>query len=237
MSNWIYILLFIAPFLGGLIALTTGYKNELFLKTFLAFAGGYIFSITILNIFPEVFSMHDQYTALLVLGGFFFQILIGKFSEGAEHGHLHTHKHDHSLALPVGLFLSLSLHAFTEGVPLGIISGISNTIAYGIALHELPAAFALISILKTEHINKKMVVALLVAYALMSPTGAALGSLLQFNFSDYIFNRILAFVAGMFLYISTTILFENSENHHFGTRKLIAVLCGVLIAVGASLLR
>jgi len=236
MSIWIYLLLFTAPLLGGLIALQTGYKNELMLNTFLAFAGGFIFSITILNVLPEVFTVKSNYASLLILGGFFFQILIGKFSEGAEHGHLHTHSHNHSMALPVGLFLSLCLHAFTEGVPLGVISEINKVMGVGIALHELPAAFALMSILQTEHMNKKVVFTLLIIYAIMSPAGALFGNVLRFNFSEIIFNHILAFVAGIFLYISTTILFENSENHYFSSRKLLAVLGGVLLAVIASLM-
>lgn len=236
MSSWIYILLFVAPLSGGLIALQTGYKNELMLKTFLAFAGGFIFSITILNVLPEVFTVKSNYSSLLILSGFFFQILIGKFSEGAEHGHLHTHHHNHNLALPIGLFLSLCLHAFTEGFPLGVISEVNQIMGFGIALHELPAAFALMSILQTEHINKKFILGLLIIYASMSPIGAFLGNALRFNFSEIIFNHILAFVAGIFLYISTTILFENSENHHFSFRKLSAVLAGVLLAVLASLM-
>ena len=236
MSVWIYILLFAAPLLGGLIALQTGYKNELLLKTFLAFAGGFIFSITILNVLPQVFSIQNNYSSLLILAGFFFQILIGKFSEGAEHGHLHTHSHNHSMALPIGLFLSLCLHAFTEGIPLGVISEVNKVMGFGIALHELPAAFALMSILQTEHINKKLILTLLLVYAMMSPAGAFIGNVLRFSFSDLIFNHILAFVAGIFLYISTTILFENSENHHFSFRKLAAVLGGVLLAVAASLM-
>ena len=234
MTTWIYLLLFVAPFSGGIIALQTGYKNELLLKTFLAFAGGYIFSITILNLLPIVFFLHEDNTSLLVLAGFFFQIFIGRFSEGAEHGHLHTHRHDHNMALPVGLFFSMCLHAFTEGIPLGIVSNVSKTLSVGIALHELPAAFALISILQTEHIKKNMVVLLLVVYAMMSPAGSFLGNFLQGNFSANIFNQLLAFVAGIFLYISTTILFENSDNHHFSTRKLIAVTGGVLLAILAS---
>ena len=237
MSIWIYFLLFIAPFLGGMIALQTGYKNELLLKTFLAFAGGFIFSITILNVLPEVFTIKSNDTSLLILAGFFFQILIGKFSEGAEHGHLHTHRHNHSTALPIGLFLSLCLHAFTEGIPLGVISEVNKVMGFGIALHELPAAFALMSILQTEHINKKLIYALLIIYAMMAPAGAFIGDVLRFSFSDIIFNHILAFVAGIFLYISTTILFENSENHHFSFRKLAAVLGGVLLAVAASLIK
>jgi zinc and cadmium transporter len=236
MTGWVYLLLFMAPFLGGVIALQTGYKNESLLKTFLAFAGGYIFSITILHLLPEAFSYSGRYTPLFVLAGFFFQIFIGRFSEGAEHGHLHTHHHNHNMALPIGLFLSMCLHAFTEGIPLGIINDINTIMSFGISLHELPAAFALMSILQTEHIKKNTVVLLLIAYALMSPAGALLGHLLRGNFSDIVFSHILAFVAGVFLYISTTILFENSDNHHFSTKKLVAVSGGVLLAILASFL-
>lgn len=236
MTIWIYLMLFLAPFAGGLVALQTGFKNESLLRIFLAFAGGYIFSITILNLLPEVFSTAGEYTPLLVLAGFFFQVLIGRFSEGAEHGHLHIHQHNHSMALPVGLFLSMCVHAFTEGIPLGIMGPVNKIMGVGIAIHELPAAFALMSILQTEHIKKNTVTLLLIGYAAMSPGGALLGELLRHSLSEEVFSHILAFVAGVFLYISTTILFENSENHHFSRRKLTAVGAGVVFAILVSLL-
>lgn len=234
MSFWLYILLFGAPFIGGFIALNSGYKNEKLLKSLIAFAGGYIFSITILRVIPEVFEVHNVFAPLLILSGFFFQILIGKFSEGTEHGHLHVHKHNHNMALPVVLYLSLCIHSFTEGLPVGIMTNINSLMCAGIALHELPAAFALMSILQTEHIQKKYIVSLLLAYSLMSPLGAFTGDVLKFNFSEILFHNILAFVSGIFLYISTTILFENSENHKFSSRKLIAVLLGVIAAISIS---
>jgi len=227
-------LLFAAPFTGGFIALNSGYKNEKLLKSLIAFAGGYIFSITILRVIPEVFEVHNAYTPLLILAGFFFQVLIGKFSEGTEHGHLHVHTHNHNMALPIVLYLSLCIHSFTEGLPIGIMPNINSMMCVGIALHELPAAFALMSILQTEHIRKNYIVTLLLAYSLMSPLGALAGDSMKFHFSELLFHEILAFVSGIFLYISTTILFENSENHHFSTRKLLAVLSGVMAAIGIS---
>ena len=38
-------------------------------------------------------------------------------------------------------------------------------------------------------------------------------------------------VIGIFLHISTTILFESSADHRFNLRKMIAVLLGVAIAL------
>ncbi len=234
--NWIIALLFCAPFLGGVIALSSGYKNEKMLKVFLAFAGGYIFSITILHLLPEVFEGHDHSMALIVLAGFFFQVFITKISDGAEHGHLHTHKHDHHMAMPLGLFLTMCLHAFTEGLPLGFMAGSSthltaSTMSVGIALHELPAAFALMSILQSEHIKKQTVWVLLVVYASMAPLAVTLSQSLLLYLPENLYESILAFVAGTFLFISTTILFENSENHKFGGSKLTAIMVGVGLAL------
>jgi zinc transporter ZupT len=101
----------------------------------------------------------------------------------------------------------------------------------GIALHELPAAFALMSILQSEHIKKQTVWILLFIYASMAPLAVLLSqSALGYLPHEY-YSYILAFVAGIFLYISTTILFENSENHKFGGFKLAAIMVGVGLAL------
>ena len=42
----------------------------------------------------------------------------------------------------------------------------------------------------------------------------------------------LALVVGMFLHISTTIIFETNENHRFNLAKLTAILLGVGLSVG-----
>jgi hypothetical protein len=49
------------------------------------------------------------------------------------------------------------------------------------------------------------------------------------DFSIY-FDRIMAVVVGIFLHISTTILFESSENHRFNLIKFLIILLGAAIA-------
>ena len=44
-------------------------------------------------------------------------------------------------------------------------------------------------------------------------------------------NILLAIVVGMFLHISTTIIFETNENHRFNLAKLTAILLGVGLSV------
>ena len=45
------------------------------------------------------------------------------------------------------------------------------------------------------------------------------------------FDRIMGVVIGIFLHISTTILFESSVDHKFNLKKVVAVLLGVSIAL------
>jgi uncharacterized membrane protein YeaQ/YmgE (transglycosylase-associated protein family) len=51
-----------------------------------------------------------------------------------------------------------------------------------------------------------------------------------------VFNVLSGLVAGNFLHISTTILFETSPEHRFNRNKIVATLAGALLALGMDLL-
>ena len=65
-------------------------------------------------------------------------------------------------------------------------------------------------------------------FALMSPLGSLLGNKIYF-LTEYE-TQINAIIIGIFLQISTAILFESSENHSFNARKFIAILVGFALA-------
>ena len=217
--------------LGGVSVFFFKKENTQRLKLILSFSGAYLFAITILHLIPEVYHNADESIGLFVLGGFLFQILLEQFSEGIEHGHMHKHTHEHH-AFPYGIMISLCLHAFLEGMPLA--KGHQNELLFGIALHHIPAAFALGTVLLQNHIQKNTLLMLLVVFALMSPAGYLLSDGIS-NGSigdiDAYFDRIMGIVIGIFLHISTTILFESSVDHHYNMKKLVAVLGGVAIAL------
>lgn len=231
MEIWKLILLFLSSFLGGIAIFLFKKDNTQRLKLILSFSGAYLFAITILHLIPEVYKDGNHNIGLFVLGGFLFQILLEQFSEGIEHGHIHKHHHDH-FAFPYGIMISLCLHAFLEGMPLA--QGHHNQLLFGIGLHHIPASFALASVLVQNKISKNPIILLLIAFSLMSPLGYLLSEGLS-NGSigdlDNYFDRIMAIVIGIFLHISTTILFESSVDHHFNFRKLVAVLAGIGIAL------
>lgn len=217
--------------MGGVAIFLFKKDNSQRLKLILSFSGAYLFAITILHLIPEVYHDGDHSIGLFVLGGFLFQILLEQFSEGIEHGHIHKHNHEH-YAFPYGIMFSLCLHAFLEGMPLA--KGHHNELLFGIGLHHIPASFALASVLMQNKIAKKPIILLLILFSLMSPLGYLFSEGLS-NGSigdlDKYFDRIMGIVIGIFLHISTTILFESSVDHHFNIRKLVAVLAGIAIAL------
>lgn len=231
MEIWELILLFSSAFLGGLSVFFFKSENTNRLKLVLSFSGAYLFAITVLHLMPDVYSSGDSRIGLFILGGFLLQILMEQFSEGIEHGHIHKHDHDH-YAFPIGIMISLCLHAFLEGMPLA--KGQHTELVYGIALHHIPAAFALGSVLLHARQSRAKTVVLLGIFALMSPFGYLLSFRIgegTFGDIDIYFGSIMGVVIGIFLHISTTILFESSVDHKFNLKKLLAVLLGVGIAL------
>jgi len=231
MEIWKLCVLFFCAFLGGTaIFLVKSDKSKL-LKLILSFSGAYLFAITVLHLIPDAYSGSDKaQIGIFILVGFLLQVFLEQFSEGVEHGHIHKHHDGH--VFPFGIMISLCLHAFLEGMPLAKEQ--HNELIFGISLHHIPAAFALASILMQNHFKKSSIVLYLIVFAVMAPLGFYVSVGLS-NGSiggiDAYFNKIMGIVIGIFLHISTTILFESSADHKINTRKMIAVLLGIGVAL------
>jgi zinc and cadmium transporter len=239
--SWFWLLLLpIGPLVGTFLGIKGSKKVGGSLAWFLSFAGAYLLGITILNLIPEVFRVFDPFKGALMLLGFFFQIFLERYSEGVEHGHMHAHHHLKNKVLPLGVVMSLSIHSIAEGVPLGALwlegSDHFFPFLFGIMIHEVPAAFALLTLLKGLNLNESLLTKTGIFYSMMSFAGAILSVFLESSIPEEFFEYFMAFVIGTFLHISTTILFENSEHHIFNKKKLSAVLAGISVALMISLL-
>ena len=231
MDAWKFAVLFLCAFLGGsAIFLVKSDKSKL-LKLILSFSGAYLFAITVLHLIPDAYSGPDKSEiGIFILIGFLLQVFLEQFSEGVEHGHIHKHHDGH--VFPFGIMISLCLHAFLEGMPLA--KDQHNELIFGIALHHIPAAFALASILMQNHFKKGSILLYLITFAMMAPLGFYVSVGLSngtIGGVDAYFNKIMGIVIGIFLHISTTILFESSADHKINTRKMIAVLLGIGVAL------
>ncbi|WP_448698460.1 ZIP family metal transporter [Mucilaginibacter sp. AW1-3] len=231
MHIWQLLLLFGAAFFGGISILFFNKGDHTKkLKLVLSFSGAFLFAITVLHLIPDAYHGNDNLVGVFILGGFLFQIILEQFSDGVEHGHIHHHEHDHRPVFPFAILISLCIHAFLEGMPLA--QGYQNQLVFGIALHHIPAAFALASVMMVNKVPKNKMIFFLLLFAIMAPAGYFFSDRLShastFNLQQY-FNRIMGVVIGIFLHISTTILFESSEGHKFNLRKMIVVLLGISI--------
>ncbi len=219
----IYLLPILAVLLSFAFVLMVKPKNKEAFKLVLAFSGAFLLALTVFELFPEVYANSDPKTiGLCVMLGILFQIFLEFFSNGAEHGHVHLDTEKTNF--PWLLFISLSLHSLLEGIPIEK----HQTILYGILVHKVPIAIILSIFFINSKIKLRNAVFFIVLFAIMTP----LGSLLAANMPiiEQYYAPITAVVIGVFLHISTVILFESSEGHKFNLRKLVVIIFGIAIA-------
>ena len=217
------ILLILSVLIGVLIVLLVKPSTKI-TRLLLSFSGAYLLSVTILHLLPEVYQHTEEYTkiGLFILFGIVIQSVLESFSKGAEHGHIHLHAANKNF--PWLLFVSLCVHAFSEGIP---IHAHDSNLLWAIVVHKIPIAIVLTSFFLQSIYSKKTIIFFLTGFALMSPLGLFLAGKVPF-FTEY-HSEITAFIIGVFLHISTIILFESSENHKFNFQKFVAILAGILL--------
>jgi zinc transporter ZupT len=227
-------------FSGALLVAFLEHANKKkLIKMLLAFSGGFLLSIAFIHFLPELYHHTFHNIGLYILLGFLIQLLLEFFSGGIEHGHIHHH---HEGKIPWGVLIALGIHSFLEGIPLAAPftgyelatthhHGTGNTLLMGIIFHQIPVSIALMTLLISSNIKKSTVWLIMILFAITTPLGLVTGLLSESLIASLNFDIILAIVVGMFLHISTTIIFETSENHKFNFVKLISILIGFAVAI------
>ncbi len=243
MSYLVLLSLFFSVVIGGFfVTYLQKTNNTQIIKLLLAFSGGFLLSIAFSDFIPDIYSDGARNMGVFILIGFLVQLLLEFFSGGIEHGHVHVHN---GQQMPWGLFISLSVHSVLEGIPLGnqLIDpsspisdhgGDENSLFLGILFHQIPVAIALMTLLVNCAISAFRSWSVLLLFGAMTPIGVLLGMFTNTQQFGLDYHVILAIVVGMFLHISTTIIFETSENHKFNLLKLVAILVGCIVAIGMN---
>jgi len=193
------------------------------LKLLLAFSGSFLLSMTVIHLLPELFAQGQPHLGLWIMLGIVTQIVLEYFSKGAEHGHFHLHKGELDAALPWGLFISLSLHALLEGLPLRQYPDL----VYSLSIHHFPIAVFLTLFWLQAGGNKHTIAFYMAIFALMTPLGTFLA---QWPVWANYQAQMTAWVVGIIFHISSTIIFESSEGHKFNLAKISAILLGLGLA-------
>lgn len=218
-------MVFALPF----IAIVLGYFSARFFSAndqkvlyLLSFSGAFLLTITLLEMLPEVYTDPSHNTGIWIMGGILLQIILDFFSKGAEHGHVHLP--ESLIKFPWLLFLSLSIHALLEGFPV-----VNNyDILWGVVIHKIPIAIILTLFFKKAGFKNYLIIIFLILFALMTPLGSLLAN--YSGLSENWLLKINAVAIGVFLHVSTTILFESSKDHRFNFTKLLTILAAIIIA-------
>ena len=205
------------------------------------FTGAFLLSLTLLHLLPELYHDHDHkhdvrplVIGALMLAGFFVQVALDAISMGIEHGHSH---HIHG-RMPIGIVLGLCLHAFVEALALGhsdthYDAQSRKLLLASIAVHNFPVSIALLGMLLQSGMKRSGALRILVLFAAMGPLGMFLS---QHTPLAAYSRELMAIVIGIFMHISTTILFEASDVHRFNFGKLAAIILGTACGVAGVLL-
>jgi zinc transporter ZupT len=240
MNIIIYIVLFITVIASGSLVFLIKRDDQKLLKLLLAFSGAFLIGISFLILVPEVFSKPAPLAGLFVLIGFLIQLILELITEGAEHGHKHVHAEGEKAA-PWLLLIGLCIHAFLEGMPLvsRFATGIQHSLVLGIVIHNIPISLTLMGLFLHYGCRPAKAFVFLGIFALMTPLGSMIGLAIENNVVaslDIFFTYSMAVVIGIFLHVSTSILFETEEHHQYNIQKFLTVCLGILVAYGVSLL-
>lgn len=226
-----YLLLLSSILLGAVSVFVFRLYEPKHVKLLNAFTGAYLLCLTLLHLLPELYHSQtdpthkdDLLIGILILGGFFTQVALDVISLGVEHGHSH-HVHGR---MPAGVIGGLCLHAFVEAMALGTPGShydpaSRRLLLYSIVLHNYPVSIALLGMLLQSGLKRGPALGWLGVFAAMAPLGMALSA--HSNLAAHS-RELTAFVIGIFMHISTTILFESSDVHRFNMAKLAAIVIG-----------
>lgn len=226
MMTLVAIGLFTVPLVAGGIVHWTKPRG-LFLKLSLSFSGAFLLAVALLHMLPELFLEAGEGVGIWLLAGFLLQVIMEFWSRGLEHGHMHL---EAGSRLPLAVLLSLCTHAFVEGIPFADPDIASDLpFAVGVMLHHLPVAIALALVLQAAKAKPLRSWTYLILFAAAAPLGIALGHVIGEQ-HEGVLTAALGVALGMFLHITTTIIFESSKEHRIDRARFATVLIGAVLA-------
>ena len=234
--------LFFAAVLGGLSVTVQRVIHTKRLRFLLVFSGGYLLANTLLHLMPDLFVSHVKplHVGAYIMIGFFLQRFIENFSDGVEHGHSMSSISSASCVKKYKAFSfisSIAFHALLDGTILvhdhthcHAHDHATESVLLGMVLHKFLEAFAFMSVLQTLTDSFIRSILYLTIFALASPMGLLLNNYMNHYMASGSGIILLAIVTGNFLYISATMFFEASPNHHSNQATLWISLLGAGLA-------
>jgi zinc and cadmium transporter len=235
---FLYLILFLTVIASGSLIFIFKSDNAKFIRLMLAFSGSFLIGISFLKLVPEVFCSGVRFAGLFVMVGYLLQLVLELITEGVEHGHNHIHREDEKVS-PFILLVGLCIHAFLEGMPVAASfdPGVRHSLVIGIIVHNIPISVTLMGLLLHYGCSKSRALIYLSVFAIMTPAGSVISNLIPFTSAvsmQHFFTCIMAVVIGIFLHVSTSILFEAEDNHKYNIQKFVTICFGIGLAAGLT---
>jgi len=241
--------------LGGLIVLFLGEVSDDLMGLSLAFASGVMLVVSFLDLFAEALEVifYLEATIAFSIGSFFMMILdlslphietLGKRGQnrrGKKKGEGRRWKlgERKKSLLNTGLLIALgvTLHNFPEGI---IVSAgyahharLGILIAIAIICHNIPEGMATAVLLSKAGLKRTRIFLLTLLSGMPEPLAALFGSILLSWFPNQnLIGYLLAFAAGVMIYITASELIPIA--HQYGRKYRVSI--GLLIGIIMSLL-
>lgn len=208
----------LSTLLGGWLALGGVLKNVAN-RYLIGFAAGAMLGIAFFDLIPE--AMEGRAAAWVIAAGFFAVYVLEKFilvhasdEEEIKEGRIGW--------IPV---IGIALESLIDGMAIAVGFALNPTLGLTIALaviaHELPRGFATGVIMKHAGYSSAAAFSVLLIDAFFTPLGVALARL----FSAGQFFNLLAFTAGVFLYVGAGDLLPEAHRQ-FNWKVIVSVLAG-----------
>ncbi|HKZ34455.1 MAG TPA: ZIP family metal transporter [Patescibacteria group bacterium] len=205
--------------IGGALLLLKRRLSHTTMLTLISFAAGVLLSVSFADLLPESLELFEEkgldtsqlflWPLLAIVGFFFFERSFVWF-----HHHHGPHEDQPAPIIPM-VWMGDTLHNFVDGIVItasfliSIPLGITTSLA--VAAHEIPQEFADFSLYLSKGVAKRKVLLLNILSSLAT-TVAAIFTFLFRESLDIIQPQLLAFTAGMFMYIACSDLIP--ELHH-----------------------
>ena len=235
-----YLILLSSIALGAITVFWLRLNDPKHVKVLNAFTGAYLLSLVMLHLLPDLYApepglvLKPLVIGAFILFGFFLQIALDAISMGIEHGHAHEIRG----RMAIGILAGLCMHAFVEALALGQSPehqtahdlAAHHFLLVSVVVHNYPISIALLGMLLQSGMKRSSALACLGLFAVMGPVGMFIST----HTGLAVYSRqLMAIVIGIFMHISTTILFESEDHHRFPLGKLFAVLIGLLLGIAS----
>jgi ZIP family zinc transporter len=227
------VLTLFAIYFGGFIA----YRLKQHTKLLIAFSGGTLVTAAIVDLIPEAIELtaQDSVTSLMtvVIASFLLFLILDKFF--FTHGHSHqddAHEHDHKSESSSGIMYSSGIlfHTMLDGFIIGtgfLLGGRAGLLlAIIVLLHDFIDGISTVTVMLRHKQSKKSIFTVLSITGVLLLIGIAISQNISIN-EGYL-AYVLAFVAGLFLYMGAADLLPEAHKDRSSWQLLLATIIGIL---------